>query len=82
MKFNKPTPINHPMADSMSIQDSEYHYCTTGKSSEIAFFMGKEWVTEIIPEFANYADTDAGDTRVYGWVPNEMIEAFLNDYKA
>ena len=78
--INAPTKISHPMANRISIQNGPHHYCTPGKSSEIAFFMGKQWVTEVIPEFAEYADTDAGDTRVYGWVPNELIENFLQNF--
>ena len=77
MNIKKPSPITHPLANRISIQDGEYHYCTPGKSSELAFFMNNKWVTEVIPEFAEYADTDALDTRVYGWVPNEKINEFM-----
>lgn len=82
LKNNKPIAINHPMADQISIQDSEYHYCTPGVSSEIAFFRGKEWVVAPIEPFAQYHDGCAYDTAVYGHVPNELIESFLEEYKA
>lgn len=74
--------LNHPMADKISIIDHEHAYATQGVSSEIAFFMGKHWVTEIIEPFADYADSPAGDTLVYGHVPNEMLDAFLAEYRA
>lgn len=81
LKNNKPIAINHPMADQISIQDSEYHYCTPGVSSEIAFFMNRKWVTDPIAPFAEYHEA-AYDTAVYGHVPNELIESFLEEYKA
>lgn len=77
MKVNTPTSINHPLANRISIQEGEFHYCTPGVSSEIAFFMNSKWVTEVIPEFANYVDGEAADTLVYGWVPNELINEFM-----
>jgi hypothetical protein len=77
MKVNQAVKINHPLADSISIQDGEFHYCTPGVSSEIAFFKNRKWVTEVIPEFAEYSDGEVGDTSVYGWVPNEKINEFM-----
>ena len=81
MKINPMMPINHPLADEISIQNGVYHYART-ESSELAFFMNGEWVTEIIPEFAEYAGEEEGYTRVYGWVPNEKIEVFLQEFGA
>lgn len=74
--------LNHPMADKISIIDHEHAYARQGSTSEIAFFMGKQWVTEIIEPFGAYADSMAGDTRVYAYVPNEMLDAFLAEYRA
>ena len=74
--------INHPMADEVSIIDHQYAYCVPGESSEVAFFVRDKWVTDILPEFAEYADALAGDTLVYGHVPNEMLDAFLAEYRA
>ena len=71
--------IIHPEADTISIQSSEFHYCTQGVSSEIAFFQNGLWVTDPIEPFAEYADDPIGDTRVYGWVPNNLIYAFLDE---
>ena len=74
--------INHPMADEISIIDHEHAYARQGSTSEIAFFMNREWVLDIIEPFGAYADLPAGDTLVYGWVPNEMLDAFLAEYRA
>lgn len=70
--------IRHPKADEISIIDHEYAYCGEG-TSEIAFFLNGKWVTERIEPFSEYIDTIGGDTAVYGWVPNELIEAFLDE---
>lgn len=81
--FNNTThKLNHPMADRISVIDHVHAYATQGVSSEIAFFMGKEWVTDIIEPFGPYADSMAGDTRVYGHVPNDLLDAFLEEYRA
>lgn len=76
--------IVHPMADEISVQDSSYHMCRPGISSEIAFFLNGEWVIEPIEPFADYHDGSDADasTAVYGWVPNELIDAFLHENHA
>lgn len=75
--------INHPLANKMSVQDSSLHYCNPGKSSEIAFFIHNKFQTKIIEEFANYSDGGSeSDTLVYSYVPNELVELFLNKYRA
>ena len=81
MFSNTTVKLNHPMADKISIIDHEHAYATQGISSEIAFFKGKNWVLDIIEPFSEYADGMAGDTRVYGWVPNELIDSFLEIYR-
>jgi hypothetical protein len=69
--------IDHPAADTISVvNDPSIHYADAD-SSEIAFFKNGEWVIETIPEFAHYGFGPDGDTRVYGWVPNEIIAEFL-----
>ena len=80
----EPTPpvaINHPMADSISIQDHAFAYAGRGQV-ELAFFHGGAWVQSIIPEFADYADELAMDTRVYGYVPVALVDDFLEKYRA
>ena len=80
--FKNPVKINHPLADKISVQDSERHYCVPGKSSEIAFFIGKNFQTEIIAEFADYTHVEPElDTRVYSHVPNELIYSFLAKWR-
>ena len=79
--FNDHIKIDHPLANKISVQNSEYHHCTPGKSSEIAFFLNNKFQTEIIEEFADYADGLEGDTLVYSWVPNNLIEDFLEKYR-
>lgn len=71
--------INHPMADSVSVVSHTFAYAGED-SSEIAFFQDGEWVTDIIEPFEPYADLPAGDTLVYGWVPNAIIDAFILEH--
>ena len=75
--LNDPIRINHPLADKMSRQNSPSHYCIPGKSSELAFFCNGVFQTTIIEEFADYADSDVGDTRTYNWVPDDLIDEFI-----
>lgn len=85
MKLNQSIKINHPMADSISVQDSEYHHCVPGESSEIAFFKDSAFVVAPIEPFTLYhdgSDASVHDTAVYDYVPNELIDEFLNKYQA
>ena len=80
----EPTPpvaINHPLADSISIQDHAFAYAGRGQV-ELAFFANGTWVDTIIPEFAEYADGHAGGTRVYGYVPVALVDDFMEKYRA
>jgi hypothetical protein len=79
--FKDAIKINHPLAEKISVQDSEYHHCIPGKSSEVAFFKNKKFQTEIVEEFADYAENSEGETLVYGWVPNFIVEKFLEQYR-
>ena len=68
--------IKHPMADTISVVNHSIAYA--GKnSSEVAFFLRGEWVTEPIEPFADYHDGSELDSAVYGWVPNKLTDAFL-----
>ena len=76
--------INHPMADHVSIIKEGpmgMRACATTNSSELAFFPRGKWVCEPIPEFAEYHD-GGSDTAVYGWVPDDEVDAFINKYRA
>lgn len=82
MELNPLIKIKHPMADEISIQDSQYHHCTVGESSEIAFFKNGDFVLTPIEPFADYhdgADKYGMTTSVYDYVPNSLIEAFLEE---
>jgi hypothetical protein len=76
------TKINHPLADTVSVVVGIGTYSTTSQS-ELAFFKDGEWVTQIIPEFENYHDGSPihADTCVYPWVPNELVNEFLETYR-
>jgi hypothetical protein len=78
--FKSSIKINHPLATSISVQDSQYHYCTPGVSSEIAFFKNGEFVTQLISPFEKYSQGNEADTMIYSFVPNNLIEEFLQDY--
>jgi len=78
--LNGTIKINHPLADRISVQNSPSHYA--GKnSSEVAFFHHGVFVTQPIEPFTQYAEAEVGDTMVYPWVPNEIIETFLEKYR-
>ena len=78
---NRKEKINHPMADTISISNGEGIY-GGDSTSEIAFFKNKNWVVVPIEPFAKYHDGSALDSAVYGWVPNDLIESFINIYRA
>lgn len=80
--INDRIKINHPMADSISVQDSPSHYCINGESSELAFLYRGRFQLETMEEFADYSEYSEGDTRVYSYVPNELVESFLEKYRA
>ena len=71
------TKLNHPMADEISIIDHAGAYAGRG-SKEIAFFSNGEWVTDIMGEFEPYAEPEAGDTRVYRYIPKAVLANFLD----
>ena len=78
---NRKIKINHPMADTISISIGEGAYGGEN-TSEIAFFRNNDWQVIAIPDFAIYHDGSSSnaDTAVYPYVPNELIEKFLNKY--
>ena len=80
---NEHIAITHSDANEISISKGRCAY-SDGSSSEIAFFLKNKWVVNPIEYFAAYHDGSPSDasTAVYGWVPNEMIESFLDKYRA
>ncbi len=45
---------------------------------EAAFFFDGEWVTDIMAEFEPYAEPEAGETRVYRYIPKDVLARFLD----
>lgn len=75
--------IVHPLAHGISVitRDEVPIAMATRSTCEIAFFdQDGEWVLETIEEFEQYSDGYGGDTLVYGYVPNELVEDFLEKY--
>ena len=72
--------IDHPLSDRMSVQNSSRHHAGEN-TSEVAFFIGKKFQTKIVKEFADYSDGVEADTLVYSWVPNKIVENFLEKYR-
>lgn len=70
------------MADQISVQNSPAHYCVNGESSELAFLYRGRFQLKTMQEFAEYSEYPYGDTRVYSYVPNELVNEFLNTYRA
>ena len=79
---NRKVKINHIMADTISISTGQGAY-DGENTSEIAFFRNNDWQVIAIPDFAIYHDGSSSnaDTAVYPYVPNELIDAFLEKYK-
>lgn len=72
--------IQHPLADEISIAIGDGAMASFPYTVELAFFKRGEWVSEILPEFAPYADGDAGGTRVYAYVPLDVFANFLKSW--
>ena len=68
--------IKHELADEISYFEEP----TSAKYCEAAFFLDDEWVTDIIAELADYADAVASDTRVYRYIPRDILNDFLWTY--
>ena len=75
--------IVHPLAHGVSVitKKTMPRAMATEDTCEIAFFdQDGEWVLVVVEEFAEYSDGYSGDTLVYGYVPNEMVNDFLEKY--
>jgi hypothetical protein len=77
---NARASISHLMADEVSISIGSGSYARFPYSVELAFFKNGEWVTDILPEFAECADAIAGDTMVYAYVPQIYFAQFLENF--
>ena len=83
---NARATLNHPLADEISIALGSGQYARFPHSVELAFFKDGEWVSEILPEFAPYAERyewaedDHPKYRVYPFVPLLVLAQFLEQY--
>jgi hypothetical protein len=68
--------LNHVQADRISY----FHEPMDENFFEVAFFMNGKFVTDLIGEFANYAEPEAGDTRVYRYVEKGVLDNFLEHH--
>jgi hypothetical protein len=77
---NRKIKIKHPNADTISISTGGGAYAGM-HTSEIAFFRRGQWVVTPIEPFADYHDGSPSDapSAVYPYVPNELIDAFLDE---
>jgi hypothetical protein len=82
------TRINHPMADVISyFEEPDAEDCF-----EVAFFVNRsdspamDWVTEVVPELSLWAENEYGrkilDSRVYRYIPKEVVYTFLVRFEA
>lgn len=65
--------INHPLADEISYFEEP----SASDCMEAAFFKNDEWVTETVCELSLWAESYYGDTRVYRFIPKEVVYTFL-----
>lgn len=73
---NALAPIQHPLADQVSIAIGDGAMSTFPYTVELAFFKNGEWVYEILPEFAAY-HMDG----VYAYVPLYKFADFLETWR-
>ena len=59
----------------MSIQDSEFHYCDAGISSEVGFPSEKE---ELLMDYIE--DPEYPTETVYAYVPNGVIDKIIEKH--
>ena len=78
---NAKATIQHPLADEISIAIGDGAMASFPYTVELAFFKNGDWVSEILPEFAAYADGPAAETLVYGYVPLDVFANFLKAWR-
>lgn len=70
------TRLDHVQADEVSFfiepMDTNFY--------EAAFFFEGEWVTDLMGEFEPYAEPEAGETRVYRYIPKAVLDNFLKHH--
>ena len=73
---NAKAPLQHPLADDVSLAIGDGAYCNFPYSVELAFFKDGDWVYEILPEFAAYHSGG-----VYTYVPLDVFANFLKAWR-
>lgn len=68
--------LNHSKANLISY----FHEDSNVTLFECAFFRGRNWVVEDIEELAPWATQSDGNTRVYRYVPTEVLDSFLSTF--
>lgn len=72
---NARAALAHPMADEVSIALGSGQYSRFPHSVELAFFRNGEWVTEPLPELADYYSHE-----VYPYVPLIDFAMFMENF--
>lgn len=72
---NAKASLAHPMADKVSIAMGDGAYARFPHTVELAFFKNGEWVTEPLPELADYYSHE-----VYPYVPLIYFALFMENY--
>ena len=75
--INAKAALAHPMADEVSIALGDGAYARFPYSVELAFFKNGEWVTDPLPEFADYYSSE-----VYPFVPLIEFAMFMENFRA
>ena len=75
--INAKAKIAHPMADEVSIAMGDGAYARFPHSVELAFFKNDDWVTEPLPEFAEYYSHE-----VYPYVSLIEFAMFMENFRA
>ena len=78
---NSKAYIQHPLADEISIAIGDGAMASFPYTVELAFFKNGDWVSDILPEFAAYADGPAAETLVYCYVPLDVFANFLKAWR-
>jgi hypothetical protein len=73
---NARAALAHPLADEVSIALGSGQYSRFPYSVELAFFKNGEWVTEPLPELAEYYSGE-----VYPFVPLIEFVMFLENFR-
>lgn len=81
MQIKATARLNHPKTNLITIHMGHDAHCNFPFSVELAFSMGYDFLTDVIPDFASYAVLDHDDRVMsYYYVPLASLAKFLNIY--